>query len=194
MATIQIVERKTLSDNKYPLQAIRYQQPDSEGKMQEQEKEVYFRPDAATVLLIDEKAKAFLLTRQFRLPVFLNGGDTGYLTETCAGLIDDGETPEETIRREVLEETGYEVSNLQKVGAVYTSAGGNTEYVHLFTGQVELSGPHEDGGGLPGEGEQIELVRLSFADAKEQVHSGAVRDSKTLMLLQHFFLNEDRYL
>lgn len=188
MAAIQILDRETLSKKKYPLQYIRFQKPGKDERLHDQENEVYFRPDAATVLLADERQQVFLLTRQFRLPTFLNGNDSGYLTETCAGLIDQGETPEETIRREVREETGYEVHELQKVAAVYTSAGGNTEYVHLFTAQVDISGAHEDGGGLPGEGEDIELVRLSFADAGEQVRSGAIRDAKTLILLQHYFL------
>ena len=192
MATVQIIDRDTLSEKKYPLQFIRFQKPDREGTLHEQENEVYFRPDAATVLLVDEKAKTFLLTRQFRLPTFLNGSDNGYLTESCAGLIDEGETPEAAIRREVSEETGYSVTDLQKVAAVYTSAGGITEYIHLFTGSIDLAGSHETGGGLPEEGEDIELVYLSFDEARQQLSNGAIRDAKTLILLQHYFLNYDQ--
>lgn len=192
MATIQILDRDTISEKKYPFQFIRFQKPDREGKLQEQENEVYFRPDAATVLLVDEKAKTFLLTRQFRLPAFLNGSDSGYLTESCAGLINEGETPEEAVRREAGEETGYNVTDLHKVAAVYTSAGGITEYIHLFTGSIDLAGSHETGGGLAEEGEDIDLVYLPFDEARQQLSSGAIRDAKTLILLQHYFLNYDQ--
>lgn len=192
MATIQILDRDTLSEKKYPLQFVRFQKPDRQGKLHEQENEVYFRPDAATVLLVDEKAKTFLLTRQFRLPAFLNGSDSGYLTESCAGLINEGETPEEAVRREAGEETGYNVTDLHKIAAVYTSAGGITEYIHLFTGSIDLAGNHERGGGLAEEGEDIELVYLSFDEARQQLSSGAIRDAKTLVLLQHYFLNYDQ--
>jgi GDP-mannose pyrophosphatase NudK len=189
MATINIIQRETIAGTEYPLQKITFQKPDLEGEMHEQVNEVYFRPDAVAVLLVDPKRRNFLLTRQFRLPTFLNGSETGYLVETCAGLIDEGETPEQAARREVEEETGYPLSGLDKIGGIYTSAGGITEFVHLFVASYNSDGPHENGGGKPGEGEDIELVPLSFADAREQLRSGVMRDAKTLLLLQHYFLN-----
>ena len=157
--------------------------------MHEQVNEVYFRPDAVAVLLVDPAAKQFLLARQFRLPTFLNGSEKGYLVETCAGLIDEGETPEQAARREVEEETGYPINEFEKIGGVYTSAGGITEFVHLFVASYNSDGPHGKGGGKPGEGEDIELLEISFRDARQQLKQGAVRDAKTLLLLQHYFLN-----
>lgn len=188
MSTIQIINRETISHNKYTLQAIKFQQPDKEGQLQDKENEVYIRPDAATVLLVDKKSEIFLLTRQFRLPTFLNGNDTGYLTETCAGLIADNETPETTIHREVEEETGYKLKNLEKVAAVYSAPGGLTEYVHLFIGEIDLQADHTDGGGLPEEGENIGLIRLTFNQARDELKRSVIKDAKTLILLQHFFL------
>jgi GDP-mannose pyrophosphatase NudK len=85
MSTIQILNRETLSDKKYRLQNIKFEKPDLQGKMHDQENEVYFKPDAVTVLLADEKLKTFLLTKQFRLPTFLNGSDSGYLVEPVPG-------------------------------------------------------------------------------------------------------------
>lgn len=157
--------------------------------MHEQVNEVYFRPDAVAVLLVDPQRKNFLLTRQFRLPTFLNGNEKGYLVETCAGLIDEGETPEQAVRREVEEETGYPLSGLEKIGGIYTSAGGITEFVHLFVAGYESDGPHGKGGGKPGEGEDIELLEISFDEARAHLKQGAVRDAKTLLLLQHYFLH-----
>ncbi|MDB5131085.1 MAG: GDP-mannose pyrophosphatase [Mucilaginibacter sp.] len=100
MATIQILNKETLSDKKYPLKYIRYEKPDSDGKFHNLEKEVYFRPDAVTALLVDDERKKLLLTSQFRLPAFLNGSESGYMIETCAGIIDENESPEQTLRRE----------------------------------------------------------------------------------------------
>ncbi|WP_143014241.1 NUDIX domain-containing protein [Mucilaginibacter pineti] len=189
MATINIINRETVPGTKYPLQTITFQKPDLHGQMHDQKNEIYFRPDAVAVLLVDIKAEKFLLARQFRLPTFLNGSETGYLVETCAGLIDEGETPEQAVRREVQEEMGYTISNLEKVGGVYTSAGSITEFVHLFMAEYNSTGTHEKGGGKAGEGEDIELLELNFSEAREQVRMGSILDAKTMLLLQHYFMN-----
>jgi GDP-mannose pyrophosphatase NudK len=188
MADIQIVNRETLSEHKYPLKLFTYQKPDADNEMQDMQAEVYYRPDAAAVLLYNAAEMKFLLTRQFRLPTFLNGNDTGYLLETCAGLIDEAETPEETAIREVAEETGYKIADVTKIGAAYTSAGGITEYIHLFLAPYDSSMQSGEGGGLPEEGENIELVELSFDEARQMLKNQQIKDAKTIMLLQHYFL------
>jgi hypothetical protein len=114
LATINIIQRKTIAGTQYPLQRITFQKPDLKGAMHEQVNEVYFRPDAVAVLLIDPAAKQFLLARQFRLPTFLNGSEKGYLVETCAGLIDEGETPEQAARREVEEEPAIRLTKSKR--------------------------------------------------------------------------------
>lgn len=190
MSTIQILTRENLSNKVYPLQYITFEKPDLEGSMQKEENEIYFRPDAVAVLLIDEKAQKFLLARQFRLPTFLNGSEKGFLVETCAGLIEKGENTEQAARREVEEEMGYPISDLQKIGGVYSSAGGVTEFVHLFTAKYDSNGRHGKGGGKAGEGEAIELLEISFEDARHQLKTGAIRDAKTMLLLQYYFLNK----
>jgi GDP-mannose pyrophosphatase NudK len=188
MSTIQILNRETLSDNSYRLENIKFAKPALNGEMHNLKNEVYFRPDAVTVLLVDERQKSFLFTKQFRLPSFLNGNDTGYLLETCAGMIDDGETPEQAAIREVKEETGYDVQQMEKIGAVYPSAGGITEYLHLFIAPFDLTAAHAGGGGAEGEGEDIELVKMSFDEAKEKLQQGGFRDAKTMILLQSYFM------
>ena len=190
MATIHIIDRQTIPGTQYPLQTIRFQKPGLEGQLHEQKNEIYFRPDAVAVLLADHTNKQIIFTRQFRLPTFLNGNDSGYLLETCAGLIDDGETPEQAAHREVGEETGYPISELMKIGAVYSSAGGITEYLHLFIASCDCKAQHGKGGGKAGEGEDIELVQLSFVEAREKLMTGGFRDAKTMILLQHYFLTQ----
>lgn len=188
MATIQILNKETLSEKKYLLQYINFEKPDEDGIFHNLAREVYFRPDAVAVLLVDEQQEKLLLTKQFRLPTFLNGSDSGYIVEVCAGLIDEGETPEQTAYREVMEETGYQIGDLTKIGGAYASPGATTEYLHLFIAGYTSETDHQKYGGLKDEGESIELVELSFYEAKEQLQQGAIRDIKTIALLQHFFL------
>ncbi|WP_342645655.1 NUDIX domain-containing protein [Mucilaginibacter sp. CSA2-8R] len=188
MSTIQILNRETLSDKKYPLKNFTYLKPDAEGNMKEQKTEVYYRPDAAAILLYDKEKQKLLLTKQFRLPTYLNGNESGYLTEACAGLIDDGETPEQTVIREAKEELGVDISNIDKVGAVYTSGGGITEYLHLFIAAYDSLAFKPTMGGLAAEGEIIEPFELNFAEAKTKLKNGELNDAKTVMLLQYYFL------
>ena len=188
MSTVQILDKQILSQSKYKLENIKFQKPGSNGELLDTENEVYFRPDAVAILLVDPATQKLLLTRQFRLPAFLNGNDTGYLIEACAGLIDEGEDEEQTAHREVKEELGYEVTNLQKVGAIYSSAGGLTEYVHLFIADFDSTQEPQGGGGLEEEAEDVQPVWYSFDDARERLSRGEFRDAKTLVLLQHLFL------
>ncbi|PRY50280.1 nudix-type nucleoside diphosphatase (YffH/AdpP family) [Arcticibacter pallidicorallinus] len=189
MSDIKIIKEETLSDKKYPLKFYTFQRTGSKGKLLEKKNEVYFRPDAVTVLLVDSVNSKFLLIKQFRLPTFLNGNETGYLVEACAGLIDEGESPEETAYREVDEETGYPIHDLTKVANVYTSAGGITEFQHLYIAWYNSRGRHGEGGGLEEEGEDIELVEMSFDEARRTLKKGEFMDAKTILLLQHYFLN-----
>jgi GDP-mannose pyrophosphatase NudK len=190
MNKINILKEEVLSDEKFPLKSFTYEKPSLTGEMHEQQNEVYFRPDAVAVLLADPDKEVFLMTKQFRMPTYLNGNETGYLVETCAGMIDEGEEPEDAARREVLEETGFKVRDLQKVAAIYTSAGGITELLHLFVANYSSSDEHEEGGGLEEEGEDIELVELGFEEARAQLRAGTINDAKTLLLLLHYFSSD----
>lgn len=189
MNEIKIYSEETLVQKKYALKEISFEKPGHGGKPIKQLHEIYYRPDAVAVLMVDYKEQKLLLTSQFRIASYINGNPSGNLTEACAGLIDEGESPEQAAIREALEETGFAVQNIQKIGAVYPSAGGVTEYLHLFIGEYDSKGEHEEGGGLEEEGEYIELVELSFEDGHGKVLQGDFNDAKTLLLLQHFFLS-----
>jgi GDP-mannose pyrophosphatase NudK len=190
MATIQILNKQTLSDKKYPLKSISFEKPDADGEFHNLEKEVYFRPDAVAVLLVDEKQKKLLLTKQFRLPAFLNGSESGYLVEACAGVIDANETPEQTVRREAEEETGYKLGELTKIAGAYSSPASSTEFLHLYIAGYRSDKDHSKTGGLKEEGENIELIELGFDEAREKLLNGELRDLKTILLLQAFFLKQ----
>ncbi len=189
MSNIQILNKETLSNKKYALKYVTFEKPDADGVFHTVEKEVYFRPDAVAVLLVDDEHKKLLFGKQFRLPAFLNGSDSGYLVEVCAGLIDDNETPESTAHREVAEEMGYAITNLQRIATAYSSPGGITEMIYYFTARYNPASKTGDGGGLKEEGEHIEPVEMSFDEAREKLEQGWFREAKTIMLLQHFFMN-----
>lgn len=100
--------------------------------MQQAKREVLDHGNAVSALLYNPKQKKVLLTRQFRLPAYLNGHASGYLLETCAGLMDNDKDPMEAMKREAEEETGFEILEMEKVAQVYSSAGALTEMLYLF--------------------------------------------------------------
>ena len=188
MSKISIIQTQQLSNKRFQLNTYTYIKPNASGEMQEHNAEVYFRPDAVALLLYDENERKFLLTRQFRFPTFLNQNPDGQIVEVCAGLIDEGETPVQAVVREAKEEIGYTVTNPENIGAYYTSAGGITELIHLFIAPYDANKPRNGGGGLPEEGEEIEILEVSFDEVRRLLQEHKLNDAKTVMLLQHYFL------
>jgi nudix-type nucleoside diphosphatase (YffH/AdpP family) len=118
------------------------------------------------------------------MPTYINGNPDGLLTEVCAGLL-EGDDPETCIRREILEETGYEVPSVEKVAEVYTSPGAVTEKLYLYQAAYDPAMKKEAGGGVADESEDIELQEWSYTEVQEALKQGSIRDAKTLILLQH---------
>ncbi|RYF59092.1 MAG: NUDIX domain-containing protein, partial [Comamonadaceae bacterium] len=143
--------------------------------------------DGAVLLLFDPHRRTVVLTRQFRLPAFINGSADGMLVEACAGLI-DSDDPESCVRREAEEETGFRVRRPRKVFEAYMSPGSVTEKLHFFVAEYEPQDRLSHGGGLVEEGEDIEVVEMPLADALASIGTGAIQDAKTIMLLQHVAL------
>jgi GDP-mannose pyrophosphatase NudK len=181
---ITIINTVVLSDNRYILRKVNYEYTEKDGRRAMQSREVYDRGNGAVILLYNKQARTVILTRQFRMPTFLNGNATGMLIEACAGLLDK-DNPEVAIRRETEEETGYEIGVIEKVFESYMSPGSVTEILYFFTAEYEPSMKVSDGGGLEEEQEEIEVLELSIDRALEMVKTGEIRDGKTIMLLQH---------
>jgi nudix-type nucleoside diphosphatase (YffH/AdpP family) len=174
---------EVLSDAWYVLKRATYDYEDSSGEWTEQRREVYDRGNGATILLRDETRDTVLLTRQFRMPAYLNGHPDGMLLEAPAGLL-DGDDPETAIRREAEEETGYRVGSVTRIGEYFMSPGSVTERIAFFTGSYRADERVSDGGGLADEGEDIEVVELELAEAIAMIERGEIVDGKTVLLLR----------
>lgn len=181
---INIIKTEILSDNWYTLNKVTYTIAKKDGTTETQSREAYDRGNGAVILLYNKTSGTVILTRQFRLPTFINGNTTGMLIEACAGLLDN-DNPEECIKRETEEETGYKISKVEKVFEAYMSPGSVTEILHFFIAEYSSEMKITDGGGLEEEGEHIEVLELSFEDTLSMIDSGEIMDAKTIMLLQY---------
>jgi nudix-type nucleoside diphosphatase (YffH/AdpP family) len=185
-AQVEVLNTEVLSDNWYVLRKVTFRLRKRDGSWEVQSREAYDRGNGATILLYDRARRTVVLTRQFRLPTYVNGNASGMLIEACAGLLDN-DAPEACIAREAFEETGYEIRNPRQVMQAYMSPGSVTEIVHFFVAEYSHAQRGNDGGGV--EEEDIEVMELSFDDALARVASGEIRDAKTIMLLQYAALN-----
>ncbi|HKX40662.1 MAG TPA: NUDIX domain-containing protein [Burkholderiaceae bacterium] len=181
---LRILNVETLSDDWYTLKKTTFELRRRDGTWQRQSRETYDRGNGATLLLFNRERRTVVLTRQFRLPAYVNGCPSGMLIEACAGLL-DGDEPEAAIRREAAEETGYRIRAPRKLFEAYMSPGSVTEKLHFFAAEYEPADRVGAGGGDAREGEDIEVIELPLADALALVDCGAIEDGKTILLLQH---------
>ncbi|MBT1265800.1 GDP-mannose pyrophosphatase NudK [Pseudomonas sp. VS38] len=183
---VRIHAEELLSDNWYVLKKYTFDLRRRDGSWQSQTREIYDRGNGATILLYNRERRTVLLIRQFRMPTYVNGYH-GYLIESAAGLLDNA-SPEERVRLEAEEETGYRVGHVEKIYSAFMSPGSVTERIHFFIGEYQPGDRVSDGGGLEDEGEDIEVLELGFEEALAMVDSAEIVDGKTIMLLQYLEL------
>lgn len=181
---IKILKTEILSDNWYVLKKITYEYLKKDGTKQTQSREAYDRGNGATILLFNKLQKTVILTRQFRIPTYVNGNEDGMLIEACAGLLDK-DNAEDCIKRETEEETGYKVTDVRKIFEAYMSPGSVTEIVHFFVAEYSKSMKVNEGGGVEDEEENIEVLEMEIEVAMKMIETGEIKDGKTIMLLQY---------
>ena len=184
---VRILEKKLLSDNWYKLYKYTYETNDKKGNKKIENREAYDRGNGATILLYNPTNKTVILTKQFRLPTYVNGNTDGLMIEACAGLLDK-DNAEDCIRKETEEETGYRITHVQKIYEAYMSPGSVTEILYFFVAEYSKAQKVNEGGGVEEE-ENIEVLELPFVKAWEMMEKGEIRDAKTIMLLQYAKLN-----
>ena len=180
---IRVHDRRVLSDHYGTLTSTRFEWRRDDGTWQAQSRDVFDRGNAAAILPYNLAQRSVILVRQFRYPAFVNGYDD-LLIEAAAGLLDDA-SPEERIRLEAEEETGYRLHDVKHVFEAFMSPGALTEKIHFFVAEYEPHMRVSAGGGLPHEGEEIEVLELSIDEALSMIADGRIQDAKTIMLLQH---------
>jgi nudix-type nucleoside diphosphatase (YffH/AdpP family) len=188
MNKIKILKTDILSNNWYTLNRITFEATQKDGSVKQLSREAYDRGNGATILLYNTDQQTIVLTRQFRMPTYINGNEDGMLIECCAGLLDKNNA-EDCIRKETEEETGYQLTHVKKVFEAYMSPGSVTEILYFFIAEYNKEMKVSDGGGLDEENENIEVLELPFAKALAMVNNGEIRDAKTIMLLQYAQLN-----
>lgn len=186
---IKNIEKQLLSDNWYTLNKYSFDYQKPNGEWERHQREAYDRGNGSTILLYNPQKSSVILTRQFRLPTFINGNADGMLIEACAGLLDK-DNAEDCIRKEAEEETGYRIDKVKKIFESYMSPGSVTEVLYFFIAEYSDAMKVSAGGGLAHEQENIEVLELKFDDAFAMIETGEIKDAKTIMLLQYAKLNQ----
>jgi GDP-mannose pyrophosphatase NudK len=186
---IQILKTEILSDNWYTLRKVTYEFTNRAGEKITHSREAYDRGNGSTILLYNKEKGTVILTRQFRLPTYINGNADGMMIEACAGLLDQ-HNAEDCIRKETEEETGYRITHIQKVFEAYMSPGSVTEILYFFVAEYSADMKVTEGGGLEEEQENIEVLELPFAEALSMMANGEIKDAKTIILLQYAQINK----
>jgi GDP-mannose pyrophosphatase NudK len=184
----KISKTEILSSNWYTLKKVTFDYQRKNGEWITQNREAYDRGNGATILLYNKRNKTVILTRQFRLPTFINGNESGMLIETCAGLL-DFDNPEDCIRRETEEETGYKVSSVKKIFEAYMSPGSVTEILYFFVAEYSNTMKVTEGGGVD-DHEEIDVLEYDFERAYAMISTGEIKDGKTIILLQYAKLHK----
>ena len=180
---INIKNIKILSDNHFILKRYEFEYMRKDGTKQLQMREVYDCGDAVAALIYNREKQTVILVKQFRMPCFVNG-NLDALLEVPAGLL-DGMEPSKRIIEELKEETGYQVENLEKIYEGFACPGALTQKVHFFVGEYQDKDKTSLGGGIVDEGEEIEILEMSFSKALELLKNNQIQDMKTIMLLQY---------
>ena len=183
MKHVEILNQRVVFDDVFKIEEAMLRFERFNGQMSEPVRRLVFeRGDAAAALLLNRDTQKVILIEQFRYPTYKKG--PGWLLEVVAGIVDQGEQPEETIRREVREEVGYQVSDLQAIATFYVSPGGSSERVALYYEEIGEADRVAAGGGSAAEHEDIEQVELSLPELWTALREGNIVDAKTLIAVQ----------
>ena len=186
-SNLRNITTEILSKNWYTLNKVTFEYMQKDGTWIKQSREAYDRGNGAAILLYNNETKTVILTQQFRMPTYINGNETGMMIEACAGILDE-DNPEDCIRRETEEETGYRITDVKKIYEAYMSPGSVTEILYFFVAEYNDNHKINEGGGI--DHENIEVMELDFKAALAMVKSGEIKDAKTIMLLQYAELNQ----
>jgi len=181
--TVRIKEIQTLSQAKGKLMSVTFEQRRRNGVWQQRKREIYDNGNSAVILPYDADRGTVLLTRQLRLPIYLQDGAASSV-EACAGKL-DGEKAEKRIMKEMEEELGYQIKKVERLFELYASPAAIMEKIEYFTCAYSPADKVSEGGGLAEEGEDIEVIETTLEQAAAMVAAGEIIDVKTVVLIQY---------
>ncbi len=181
--TVHIHDVETIAQNKGKLISVTYEQRRRDGERQRRKREIYDNGNSAVILPYDSDRKTVLLTRQLRLPIFLQDG-IERTVEACAGKL-DGEEAERRVVKEMQEELGYRITKVQRLFELYVSPAAVMEKIVFFTCAYSPADKVSEGGGLKEEGEDIDVVETTLEEAAAMIVAGEIVDAKTVVLVQY---------
>ncbi|MBA3912736.1 MAG: NUDIX hydrolase [Acidobacteriales bacterium] len=182
---VEIITKRRVFDSFFKVDEAELRYERFDGSMTPVLKRQCFeRGDSVAALLFHTGSRQLLLGSQFKYPTFEKG--PGWITEVIAGTIDNDETPEAAVQREVEEETGYRILSSRHISTFYVSPGGTSERIWLYYAEVSDADRKGKGGGIAAEGEDIKLITLSPPEAADAIASGEIQDAKTLIALLWF--------
>ena len=180
MRRVEIERKRRILDDFFKVEEAHLRYERFDGKMSPVVRRLNFeRGDSVAAVIFNPGTQRLLLVNQFKYPAYDKG--PGWITETVAGMIDKNETPEDAARREIEEEMGYRVTNLEHISTFYVSPGGSSERIVLYYAEVNATDKSKAGGGVGSEDEDIVTVELTLAEALEQIRSGELADAKTIL-------------
>ena len=181
--TVHIHDVETIAQNKGRLISVTFEQCRRDGERQRRKREIYDHGNSAVILPCDPDRNTVLLTRQLRLPIFLQDG-IERTVEACAGKL-DSEEAEQRIVKEMQEELGYRITKVQRLFELYVSPAAVMEKIVFFTCAYSPADKVSEGGGLKEEGEDIDVVETTLEEAAAMIVTGEIVDAKTVVLVQY---------
>ena len=150
------------------------------------EREVFSGAHVSSLLPYDPIKKEIILIQQFRAGA-LSRYDENYLLEIVAGIVDEGENPEQTAIRECFEETGCEVKKIHPIQSYFPAPGSSESYYHLYLGEIQTF-DGERIKGLEKENEDILVKSFKIDEVRQMLKEKKIMNGLTLVALQWFFL------
>jgi len=179
---VEIESREIVFDDFFKIEKARLRFERYDGAMSPTVTRLCFeRGDAVAVLVYNRDTSRLLLIEQFRYPTVRHG--EGWVSETVAGMIDPGETPEQALYRELEEEAGFRIRECEHIHTFYVSPGGTSERIFLYYAEVRETDRTGPGGGLASEAEDIHALAYTPAEAFALLDRGEIHDAKTLIAL-----------
>jgi nudix-type nucleoside diphosphatase (YffH/AdpP family) len=180
MPKVEVIRCRRVFDDFFKIDEAELRFERYDGTMSEVVRRLNFeRGDSAAALLFDARSRTVYLIEQFMYPTLANAG--GWLQTVVAGMIDEGETPEQAIRREIVEEAGFAVERVEPIADFFVSPGGSSERIFLFCALVSDAGRVGDGGGVASEHEDIRLVPVALDDFLKRIAAHGFADAKTIV-------------